>query len=206
MQRSLSKGLTVLFEQLNKLLCFVFFICISSAAVADTDLSTQKSSKLAVVNISIIMKQSPRAESLTEEIKNKYLPREEALAQEGERLEELEASLDKPTDKRESDAERIKRSREFRERKRKHKRDYEDFRDQLSRARQDALAAVRQEVDEAINTVREKYSIDIVIDNYVSASSSVDITQAVIDYLNEKYEKEKSLEVAQPSAEEQKAQ
>lgn len=173
--------------------------------VAVADLSTQKSSKLAVVNVSIIMKESPRAKSLTEEIKNKYLPRQEALAQEGEQIEKLKASLDQAEDRGKNDAERIESSRMFRERNRKYTREYEDFRDQLTQARQNALTTVRQEVDEAINTVREKYNIDIVIDNYVSASDSVDITQAVIDYLEQKYKEEKSLDVSQATSKEEEA-
>jgi len=192
----------VLFKQLNKLFCFIFLVILSSAATADADISNKKATKLAVVNISTLMRDSPRAKSLGEEIKNKFLPKEEALTKEAERLKELEESLDKDTSKQENNADRIKSSRAYRERKRQYTRDFEAFQDQLGVARQDALVAVRQEVQDAIATVREKYSIDIVIDNYISASDSVDITQTVIQYLEKKYQEEQSLTFPQSQVEE----
>lgn len=192
----------MLFKQLNKLFCFIFLVILSSAATADADISNKKATKLAVVNISTLMRDSPRAKSLGEEIKNKFLPKEEALTKEAERLKELEESLDKDTSKQENNADRIKSSRAYRKRKRQYTRDFEAFQDQLGVARQDALVAVRQEVQDAIATVREKYSIDIVIDNYISASDSVDITQTVIQYLEKKYQEEQSLTFPQSQVEE----
>lgn len=196
----------MLFKRLNRLFCVIFLMFAWSAVIAAANPDTKKSTKLAVVNVSVLMKESPRAKSLGEEIKNKYLPQEEALTKEGEHLKELEERLDKDTDKQENNIDRIKNSRAYRERKRDYTRNYESFRDQLSTARQDALIAVRQEVREAIDTVREEHEIDVVIENYISASDSVDITQAVIRHLEESYKKEQNLESAQVKIEEKEAQ
>jgi Skp family chaperone for outer membrane proteins len=145
--------------------------------------------RLAVVEVSVLLAESPRAKALAKEIKNKYLQQEQLLKKEHEVLKRLESSLDRDSD-RLSNVERIKQSRDFRKRKRQYTRDYETFRDQLNTARQEALITVRQEVLDAIDSVREKQQIDIVIENYISASDTVDITPDVIDYLNENYQKE----------------
>ena len=145
--------------------------------------------RLAVVKVAMLLDESPRAKALAKTIKNQYLQQEQVLKKEHEALKKLEASLDRNSDQL-SNNERIKKSRDFRQRKRKYTRDYEVFRDQLNTERQDALVMVRQEVLDAITAVREAQKIDIVIENYISASNSVDITRDVIQYLNDNYQQE----------------
>jgi len=145
--------------------------------------------RLAVVKVAMLLDESPRAKALAKTIKDQYLQQEQILKKEHDVLKQLEASLDRNSDQL-SNSERIKKSRDFRQRKRKYTRDYEVFRDQLNTERQDALVMVRQEVLDAISAVREAQKIDIVIENYISASNSVDITHDVIQYLNDNYQKE----------------
>ena len=161
--------------------------------ISPTPAST--ATRLAVVKVAVLLDESPRAKALAKTLKNQYLQQEQILKKEHDALKQLEASLDRNSEKL-SSSERIKKSRDFRQRKRKYTRDYEMFRDQLNTERQDALVMVRQEVLDAITTVRERQKIDIVIENYISASDAVDITPDVIQYLNENYQKE----LAMPSA------
>jgi len=148
--------------------------------------------RLAVVQVAVLLDESPRAKDLAKTIKNQYLQQEQVLKKEHEDLKQLEASLDRNSEQL-SNSERIKKSREFRQRKRKYTRDYEVFRDQLNTERQDALVTVRQEVLDAITAVREQKKIDIVIENYIDASNDVDITADVIQYLKDNYQKEQTL-------------
>jgi Skp family chaperone for outer membrane proteins len=154
--------------------------------------------RLAVVKVSILLDQSPRAKALAKSIKKRYLEREQILKREHEDLKKLESQLDRRADKL-SNAERIKNSREFRTRKRQYTRDYELFRDQLNSERQEALIRVRQEVLEAITAVRKQYNIDIVIENYISADTTVDITTDVIQYLEKHYQQEQNPSPSSPT-------
>jgi outer membrane protein len=147
--------------------------------------------RLAVVQVATLLDESPRAKALAKTIKNQYLQQEQILKKEHEALKQMEASLDRNSDQL-SNNERIKKSRDFRQRKRKYTRDYEVFRDQLNTERQDALVTVRQEVLDAITAVREQKKIDIVIENYIDASNKVDITADVIQYLKDNYQKEQT--------------
>ena len=72
----------------------------------------------------------------------------------------------------------------------------------ITAARHDAFETVRQEVSDAINKVRENQQIDIVIENYISASKDVDITQDVIQYLDDNYQKEQLTNSSQQQTEE----
>lgn len=162
-----------------------------AASLKDDKKSFKAATRLAVVKVSVLLDQSPRAKALAKNIKKRYLEREQVLKQEHEDLKKLEAQLDRRADKL-SNAERIKNSREFRTRKRQYTREYELFRDQLNSERQEALIRVRQEVLDAITAVRKQYNIDIVIENYISADTAVDITADVIQYLEKHYRQEQN--------------
>jgi Skp family chaperone for outer membrane proteins len=162
-----------------------------AASLKDDKQSFKAATRLAVVKVSVLLDQSPRAKALAKSIKKHYLEREQVLKQEHEDLKKLEAQLDRRADKL-SNAERIKNSREFRTRKRQYTREYELFRDQLNSERQEALIRVRQEVLDAITAVRKQYDIDIVIENYISADTAVDITADVIQYLEKHYQQEQN--------------
>ncbi len=162
-----------------------------AASLKDGKKSFKVATRLAVVKVSVLLDQSPRAKALAKSIKKRYLEREQILKREHEDLKKLEAQLDRRADKL-SNADRIKNSREFRTRKRQYTRDYELFRDQLNSERQEALIRVRQEVLDAITAVRKQYDIDIVIENYISADTTVDITADVIQYLEKHYQQEQN--------------
>ncbi len=167
---------------------------LSQATIEKDDKKAFKvvATRLAVVKVSVLLDQSPRAKALAKGIKKRYLEREQILKREHEDLKKLESQLDRRADKL-SNAERIKNSREFRTRKRQYTRDYELFRDRLNSERQEALIQVRQEILEAITAVRKQYNIDIVIENYISADTTVDITTDVIQYLEKHYQQEQNL-------------
>ncbi|HHC73817.1 MAG TPA: OmpH family outer membrane protein [Thiothrix sp.] len=143
--------------------------------------------RVAVVNIAVLMENSPRSQAIADKIKSEYFPQEQLLNKEREALRLFEEQLDAESTGL-STEERLKRSRDFRSRKRKYTRDYEDFRDRLSSARQRALALVRQDVLEAVDYVRTQAGVDIVLEDYVLASEEVDLTPKVLQYLQTLYQ------------------
>lgn len=158
--------------------------------------------QVAVVNIAVLMENSPRSQAIADRIKGEYFPQEQLLNKEREALRLLEEQLDAESTGLSAE-ERLKRSRDFRSRKRKYTRDYEDFRDRLSSARQKALALVRQDVLEAVDHVRTKAGIDIVLEDYVLASEEVDLTPKVLQYLQTLYQQttESAVPAPEPSTE-----
>lgn len=171
--------------------CLVLLSLSTLLLASDNSGQLNAATRLAVVNVAILLDGSPRAKFLGDDIKKQYLPREQALAKERDALKSLEELLDSDNGRASND-ERIQKSRDFRQRKREYTRDYEAFRDQLNATRQKSLSIVRQEVMAAIDSVRKLQDIDIVIENYVSADKNADITNAVIQYLEVEYKKEQA--------------
>jgi len=155
--------------------------------IAKSPASQTAQRQVAVVNIAVLMENSPRSQAIADRIKSEYFPQEQLLNKEREALRMLEEQLDAEST-RLSDEERLKRSRDFRSRKRKYTRDYEDFRDRLSNARQKALELVRQDVLEAVDHVRIEAGITIVLEDYVLASEEADLTPKVLSYLQTLYQ------------------
>lgn len=143
---------------------------------------------IGVVNVSYIMENAPQARKLSAKLKAKFSPKEQALAKQLDEISQLEKQ--KNTD--EIIASEVKKSqleREIRIRKRIRSRALEDFREELRFSRDSALDDVQKEVYDAIAKVRVQRGIDIIIQEYVSASKRVDITKDVLRFLHEKIKK-----------------
>jgi Skp family chaperone for outer membrane proteins len=173
----------------------------NNAKLAKSPTSQTVQRQVAVVNIAVLMENSPRSQAIADRIKSEYFPQEQLLNKEREALRMLEEQLDAEST-RLSDEERLKRSRDFRSRKRKYTRDYEDFRDRLSNARQKALELVRQDVLEAVDHVRTEAGIAIVLEDYVLASEDADLTPKVLSYLQALYQQTADTTVPNESTEE----
>jgi len=173
----------------------------NNAKIAKSPTSQTAQRQVAVVNIAVLMENSPRSQAIADRIKSEYFPQEQLLNKEREALRMLEEQLDAEST-RLSDEERLKRSRDFRSRKRKYTRDYEDFRDRLSNARQKALELVRQDVLEAVDHVRTEAGIAIVLEDYVLASEDADLTPKVLSYLQTLYQQAADTNVANETSEE----
>ncbi len=136
-----------------------------------------------VVNVPYLMEHAPQAKLASKLLKNKFVPQEKKLADALDEINELSRALDKITDLN-SDKEALRqRERELRSKKRARSRLLQDFREELRFARDSALDDVQREVFSAIDKVREKNNIDIILQDYLSASQRVDVTPLVLDYL-----------------------
>jgi len=135
---------------------------------------------IAVVSISKIMEQAPQAERSSINIKAKFLPIEEKLAEQLAEIEKLEAQKNGENSSPEM---KVQRERTLRTLKRAYSRALEDFREEFRFARDHALDKVQNEVYDAIHVVRAQLGIDIIVQEYVSASQRIDITSNVLDYL-----------------------
>jgi len=119
-------------------------------------------------------------------LKDKFLPQEQKLAEDLEQINRLEIELKKLVASKENDDIKRQKERELRSRKRARSRSLQDFREELRFARDAALDVVQKEVFSAIDEVRRQKKIDIILQDYISASQRVDITPVVLDFLKKK--------------------
>lgn len=138
---------------------------------------------IGVVSISKIMEQAPQAERSSINLKAKFLPIEEKLAELSKEIKQLQ------TKKKEislgSAEKKLQMERKLRALKRTHNRAREDFLEEFRFARDRALDKVQNEVYDAIHKVRKQLGLGLIVQEYVSADPRIDITTDVLDYLSE---------------------
>lgn len=141
-----------------------------------------------VVNVTFLMENAPQAEVASSQLKAKFLPQEQKLSQKLDEINSLEAELKKLSNSQ-ADVDLVRqKERELRSRKRSRSRSLQDFREELRFSRDAALDVVQKEVFGAIDEVRKVEEIDIILQDYISASSRVDITPLVLEFLKKKLE------------------
>lgn len=175
----------------SKLIAFIAFAPIAFFVFPPTSVIAQESTSVGVVNVTFLMENAPQSDLASNLLKEKFLPQEKKLAEELEEINNLEAELKKIIAQKNlnTDVKRQK-ERELRSKKRARNRSLQDFREELRFARDTALDDVQKEVFSAINEVRKKQKIDIVLQDYISADERVDITPKVLEYLKGKINKQ----------------
>ena len=140
---------------------------------------------IGVVNVPYLMEHAPQAELASAALKERFIPQEKKLADALDEINHLSADLDKVTDLT-IDKESIRqKERELRTKKRARSRLLQDFREELRFARDSALDDVQRGVFSAIDHIREKNKLDIILQDYLSASQRVDVTPLVLKYLKQ---------------------
>ena len=165
---------------LGRLLTVVLLFSLYQPVLATNHLTPKIS--IAVVNVRHLLQHAPQSELASQELKERFLKKEQELDTEAEAIREFEESI-RQMEGRISREEKIEKERELRSRKRKQNRALEDYREDLRLAKSAALDDVQKVVFEAIDEVRKKKKIDIIIQDFISASERVDITEAVLSYL-----------------------
>ncbi len=157
---------------------FALILSISTANSAGENATVS----IAVVNVTYLLKNAPEAELATKRLKEKFSPKELELAKELDEITRLETVRDNAKSTWSDDEINIA-EREIRTLKRERTRALEDFREELRFARDSALDEVQKSVFRAIEAIRIERKIDIVIEEYISASARVDLTPYVMTHL-----------------------
>ena len=172
-----------------------FVVLVKIAFLSSLFVSTtyaEDSVSVGVVNVTFLMENAPQAEVASNNLKDKFLPQEKKLAKKLEEINNLEIELKKLISDKADKEVRRQKERDIRSRKRNRSRLLQDFREELRFSRDIALDSVQKEVFNAIDEVRSEENIDIVLQDYVPASSRVDITPLVLEYLKKKLESDTS--------------
>ncbi len=175
---------------------FAFFLL----TTFHTQLIAAESVSVGVVNVTFLMENSPQSEIASEKLKSKFSPQEKKLAAELDDINALELELNELKTNKTSVTLQQRKERELRTIKRIRSRALQDFREELRFARDLALDEVQKEVFKAIAEVRRQQNIDIILQDYVSASKKVDITPAVLEYLQSKVGESKQADAEKPKS------
>ena len=175
----------------NKRYAFIAFVFLVLFFISNT-LYAKEFVSVGVVNVTHLMERAPQSEVASTQLKRKFSPQEKKLALELDELNKLEVELNKLKESKKNVALLRQKERELRTRKRIRSRSLQDFREELRFSRDSALDEVQKEVFRAIDEVRIQLNIDIILQDYVSATQDVDITPVVLEYLKKKLEASQS--------------
>ena len=168
-------------SRLNKYLIITTIFC---AANLFSVVAIAQEYKVGVVNAVRILEQSPQARKTTALIENEFSPRNKQLVEEQKLLQTMEERLSKDaaimgeTERRNLERDIINKRREL-------KRDEDEFREDLTFRRNEELAKIQTEIVNAIQIVARDNNYDLVIsDGVIYASTKMDMTDMVIEYLS----------------------
>lgn len=166
----------------NKLSWFILFAFFLQVAYSH-NVFAEDSVSVGVVNVTFLMENSPQSEIASVKLKSKFSPQEQKLAADLDEINAIELQINEIKVAKKSVELQRQKERELRTKKRLRSRSLQDFREELRFARDVALDEVQKEVFKAIDQVRIQKNIDIILQDYISASKKVDITPAVLEYL-----------------------
>jgi len=170
---------------------FAFFL----QFISYSNLSAEEFVSVGVVNVTLLMEKAPQSEIASAALKNKFSPQEKELATDLTEINALELEINEIKVAKKNVELLRQKERDLRSKKRIRSRLLQDFREELRFARDVALDEVQKDVFRAIDEVRIQKNIDIIVQDYISASSRVDITSDVLEYLNEKANEDKTNQV-----------
>ena len=152
--------------------------------------------RVATVDVTVLMQNSPQSKAASEKLKADHLPKEQQLNAEHALIEQqtealktqLEAGTISPADK-------LRMERDLRSSERSYNRKMEDLRDEVRAARDVAMENIQNLIFQAIEEVREQENIDLVLKegDYIAASKRVDMTDKVLKNLEQKAQATKPL-------------
>lgn len=174
--------------------CLLAALLLPALAIAEDNASTSPF-RIAIVDVSVLLENSPQSKAANEKLKSAYVPREESLNKEQQAIQQLEEALAVRIDAGTvSEADKLEQQRELRDRKRKNVRALEDFREEVRTARDTAVDNLQSQIVLAIGEVREREQIDVVLreSDYIVASNRVDMTNKVMQHLEQKFQADKA--------------
>jgi outer membrane protein len=140
--------------------------------------------KIGVVNAQRILEQSPQARKTEALLENEFSPRQKQLLAEQKALQDLEAKHAKDAAVM-GETERKNLERDIVTKQRDLQRNNDVLREDFAFRRNEELAKIQTEIVNAIQVVAKDNKFDLVLsDGVIFASSAVDMTDLVIQYLS----------------------
>lgn len=149
--------------------------------------------RFAVVNMSAILKRAPQSAAESEQLEERFASRERALAVRQDELRRADEAFSRERSQLSADA-LVQRESKLRAFQRRLKREREDLREEVRISKDRALNRLQSKVSEAIEAVRQREAIDIIFreSDYIVASERMDVTDKVLEELQQQFESDES--------------
>ena len=151
----------------------------SVLAVTSIPAIAQQATKIGFVSTERILRDAVPAKAAQDKLEQEFSKREKELQDMGARLRSLGERIDRDAAVM-SDADRLRRQREFTDLDKDFQRRQRDFREDLNQRRNEELAHVIDKVNQAIKQIAEQENYDLIVQEAVVASPRVDITDKVL--------------------------
>ncbi|WML90085.1 OmpH family outer membrane protein [Thiothrix lacustris] len=184
-------------------LCLGVILVLLGQPAVWAETTSAQSVRIAIVNVATLLDNAPQSKAADAKLKVDFVPREKKLDAEQNAIQQLEDELASRNEAGSlPEEEKVQRQRELRDLQRKYTREMEDFREEVRTARDAAIDALQAGIIQAIGEVREQEKIDLVLreSNYIVASDRIDITNKVMQHLEQKFQAQTALVVPVPAA------
>lgn len=141
-----------------------------------------QASRIGHVSSDRIMNESAPAKAANAKIEREFSGRNKDLLSLNERLKSMASQLDKDMPVL-ADTERVKRQRTLAELDQEFQRKQRAFREDLNQRRNEEIAAVVSRANKAIKAIAESEKYDIILQDAIYYSPSIDITEKVLKAL-----------------------
>ncbi|HLT28197.1 MAG TPA: OmpH family outer membrane protein [Zeimonas sp.] len=158
---------------------FLGWLAACALAVACVPAFAQGTAKIGFVNTERILRDATPAKSAQQKLEQEFSKREKELQDMGSRLRALGERIDRDASVM-SDADRLRRQREFADLEKEFQRRQREFREDLNQRRNEELAQVIDQVNRAIKQIAEQENYDLILQEAVVASPRIDITDKVL--------------------------
>lgn len=152
---------------------------------ATTEASSNSPLKIGFVNTEKILRDSAPAKEAQEKIETEFKKRDEELQKLANTLRSKAEEFDKNVPVM-TDAERTKAQRELADIDTDLQRKRREFQEDFNRRRNEAFSGIVDKANAAIREIAEKDNYDLIVQDAVTVSARIDITDTVIQVLDKK--------------------
>ncbi|MDN3518387.1 OmpH family outer membrane protein [Aquisalimonas lutea] len=150
--------------------------------------SAAAETKIGFVNAGRVTSEAPQAEAARSSLEEEFGPRDRAITEEQQALRELETRLNQDAAAM-SEEEQQRLRRELVTRQRELRREEEAFREDFNMRRNEELGRLQRRIVETINELAEAEGYDLIVsEGVIYASDQVDVTDQVLERLEQEYE------------------
>ena len=158
---------------------FLGWLAACALAVACVPAFAQGTAKIGFVNTERILRDATPAKSAQQKLEQEFSKREKELQDMGSRLRALGERIDRDASVM-SDADRLRRQRDFADLEKEFQRRQREFREDLNQRRNEELAQVIDQVNRAIKQIAEQENYDLILQEAVVESPRIDINDKVL--------------------------
>lgn len=177
---------------MNKAVTLLFTLMLASLSLAPIVSAADKPIKLGIVNVDLLLKQSPQARAATKSLEKEFAPQQAALRKSAKVLQKKQANYKKNQIVL-SEVQKSTAQREISMMVREIQRKQSDLQELVNIKRNAELGKLQRLVNKAIKTIGKKQGFDLILyDGIAFTNNRLDITKSVLAYLKKAYSTKRS--------------